>query len=181
MSQLSNILKTIQAYTEERDRKRLNIGNNYGENVEPSSADCAVVCPIFYFRFVIKSDYFLANYSPRTSLESSPDPDLASIEGEILSAGRLDGNGFDRGGIRTAGWFSQAEGGYVLAWSNTHTESLSKQKFTTKITKLFFHTKLDFSSTVCPSNTLAFLAFNNKQTERLQSSTELQFTSKSRC
>lgn len=76
------------------------------------------------FRFVIKSDYFVANYSPRTSLESSPDPDLASIEGEILSAGRLDGNGFNRGGIRTAGWFSQAEGGYVLAWSNTHTHTV---------------------------------------------------------
>lgn len=56
-----------------------------------------------------------------TIMVSSPDPDLASVESEVLSAGGLNSCGLDGGGIRAAGWFSQAEGGNMLTWRDKHT------------------------------------------------------------
>lgn len=51
-----------------------------------------------------------------------PDPDFASVHGVVFPAGREDGVGLDGGGVRTAGWFRQAEGCNVLAWKkHTHT------------------------------------------------------------
>lgn len=52
-----------------------------------------------------------------------PDPDFASIHGVVFSAGWKNGGGLDGGGIRTAGWFRQAEGCNVLPWKNTHTQT----------------------------------------------------------
>lgn len=49
---------------------------------------------------------------------SSPDPDLASVQSEVLSAGGLNGCGLDGGGIRAAGRFGQAEGGHILTWAD---------------------------------------------------------------
>lgn len=55
---------------------------------------------------------------------SSPDPDLASIESVVLSTGGLNSCGLDRGSVRPTGWFSQAEGSYMLTWRNKHTRSV---------------------------------------------------------
>ena len=56
---------------------------------------------------------------------SSPDPDLASTEGEVFSAGGLDSRGLDRGGVRATGWFSQTEGRYMLACKDKYTQAMS--------------------------------------------------------
>lgn len=69
----------------------------------------------------------------RHSTWSSPDPDLASVEGEVFAAGRLNGRGLDGGGVGAAGRLGQAEGGDVLAWrketkKSTKIKTMKKRK-----------------------------------------------------
>lgn len=61
---------------------------------------------------------------------SSPDPDLAAVEGEVLAAVGLNGDGLDGRSVGAARWFSEAEGCHVLTWTtrgHTDTQQLDEQ------------------------------------------------------
>lgn len=60
-----------------------------------------------------------------TTTASSPDPDLATAESVVLSAGGQNSGGLDGGSIRATGWFGEAEGGYMLTWTDKHTHTRS--------------------------------------------------------
>lgn len=61
----------------------------------------------------------------------TPDPDLSSVQGEVLPTSGANRRGLNRGSIRAAGRLRQAEGSHVLACGYENEKMKSRMRMRT--------------------------------------------------